>query len=517
MDPRIPASRLKLILAAFGVVLVALLACARNVNLGEAPYTVSTAGVFIDRTKAARSLVPTPRPPGAPFFSPTPDEPHALPTVRTEADQYIVQAGDSLAKIAQNFSVTVDDLVRANDIANPDLLGVGQMLIVPVSTPSADGPDFKIIPDSELVYGPASVGFDLSGFIKQEGGYLAGYEDEIDGSTYSAAQVIQRIAQEYSVNPRLLLAVLEYQSHWLTKAKPKDDTLDYPLGLYQPTRKGLYHQLAWAADNLNRGFYIWRVGGAATWTLYDGVVVRINPTLNAGTAGVQAFFAMVDGEQDWRNAVGENGLYATYNNLFDNPFDRAVEPLIPDDLEQPKMQLPFDKGVVWSFTGGPHGGWGDGSAWAALDFAPPGEALGCVSSDAWDVAVANGPVLRAGDGEVIQDIDTPAEPADGNEQTGWTVLYMHVETRDRVKPGIYLHAGDHVGHPSCEGGVSSGTHLHLARRYNGEWIPADQNIPFVLDGWVSRGDGIVYDGFLEKDGKSIEAWEGQSPENAIHR
>ena len=59
------------------------------------------------------------------------------------------------------------------------------------------------------------------------------------------------------------------------------------------------------------------------------------------------------------------------------------------------MQLPFEKGTTWSFTGGPHGGWDSGSAWAALDFAPPGEPAGCVSSDAWVVAVADGLILRA--------------------------------------------------------------------------------------------------------------------------
>jgi murein DD-endopeptidase MepM/ murein hydrolase activator NlpD len=517
MDPRHPATRLKLLLLAFGVVLAALLACARTTGPAEAPYAVSKAGTPLPASQATRSLLPTPRPPGAPFLSPTPDDPHALPTLRSEADQYVVQSGDTLAKIADKYGVTVEDLVRANDIADPNLVGVGQMLIVPVATPASTGPDFKVIPDSELVYGPAAAGFDLAGFIRQRDGYLAGYEDEIDGETFPAAEIIQRIAQEYSVNPRLLLAVLEHQSHWLTKAKPKTDTLDYPLGLYQPARKGLYHQLAWAADNLNRGFYVWRVGGTAAWTLSDGSLVRIAPTINAGTAGVQAFFALVDGETDWRLDVGEKGLYATYDNLFGNPFDVAVEPLVPEGLTQPKMQLPFERGAAWSFTGGPHGGWGDGSAWAALDFAPPGDALGCVSSDAWDVAVANGPIVRAGDGEVIQDIDLPEAPADGLEQTGWVVLYMHVETRGRVKSGAYLHAGEHVGHPSCEGGVSTGTHLHLARRYNGEWIPADQDIPFVLDGWVSRGDGRVYDGFLDKNGKTIEAWEGRSEENAIHR
>jgi hypothetical protein len=94
---------------------------------------------------------------------------------------------------------------------------------------------------------------------------------------------------------------------------------------------------------------------------------------------------------------------------------------------------------------------------------------------------------------------------------------MHIEARDRVQPGTYLHAGDRIGHPSCEGGVSTGTHLHLARRYNGEWIPADQVLPFVLDGWVSRGTGVEYDGYLERDGHIVEAWEGRSALNMIQR
>ena len=319
------------------------------------------------------------------------------------------------------------------------------------------------------------------------------------------------------MNPRLLLAVLEYQSNWLTKRNPEAATKDYPIGLYQPTRKGLYHQLAWAADALNHGYYVWRVGGTAAWTLNDGVMVSIAPTLDAGSAGVQYLFSLLYDKDHWPSVVGPGGLYATYNDLFGNPFDRAVEPLLPDGLEQPRMQLPFEEGVKWYFTGGPHGGWGDGSAWAAIDFAPPSELLGCTSSNEWDVAVANGPIIRAADGEVIQDIDLPEAPADGNEQTGWVVLYMHVENRERVKAGTYVKAGEHIGHPSCEGGVSDGTHLHLARRYNGEWIPADQDIPFVLDGWITRGTGTVYDGFMDKNGKSIEALEGQSSDNAIQR
>jgi murein DD-endopeptidase MepM/ murein hydrolase activator NlpD len=415
-----------------------------------------------------------------------------------------------LGAIAQSHGISIQELVGANQLANPDHVEVGQVLEIPVAAPADAGPSFKIIPDSELVYGPASVNFDIAAFIKSKGGYLAQYQEEVDGVTLDGAQIIQKVAQNYSVNPRLLLAVLEYRSKWVTDPNPKQSTMQDMLGIHDPQRTTLYPQMSVAANLLNRGFYLWRVGGASTWLLGDGSVVPIDPTINAGTAGVQNFLAQLMGQQDWREAVSENGFFATYNQLFGYPFDLAVEPLLPPDLKQPVLLLPFEQGKVWSFTGGPHGGWDSGSAWAALDFAPPSDQLGCVESNEWVTAMADGPVLRTGTGQVIQDLD-----GDGHEQTGWVLLYMHVESRDRVSPGTTLKTGDRVGHPSCEGGVSNGTHVHVARRYNGEWIPADQNIPFVLDGWVSRGTGTEYDGFLERNGQSIEAYAGRKPENQI--
>jgi len=132
--------------------------------------------------------------------------------------------------------------------------------------------------------------------------------------------------------------------------------------------------------------------------------------------------------------------------------------------------------------------------------------------------VADGPIVRAADGAVIQDLDLSAAAADGVEQTGWTILYMHMDSRQRVKPGDTLKAGERIGHPSCEGGVSNGTHVHLARKYNGEWISADQaELAFVMDGWVSSGAGKEYDGYLIRDGKTIEAYEGREPINQIER
>jgi len=450
--------------------------------------------------------------PGVQALGPTPDDPHPLPSLRTGSEEYVVQPGDTLHQIARRYAVSVNAIAKANRLDSADYLDVGQVLSIPAPEPQATGPDFKIIPDSELVYGPTSASFDVAEFIKSRDGYLADYEEIVDDRTLSGAKIVKRVAEEFSMNPRLLLAMLEYLSGWVTQSDPAEATLDYPIGAPGEWRSGLYYQLAWAADNLNRGHYLWRVNGLAAWVLADGNTIPIAPTINAGTAGVQHFFAQLLDQKAWKQAVSEEGFFATYNALFGYPFQFGFDPLIPADLSQPSLQLPFETGETWAFTGGPHGGWGSGSAWAALDFAPPGEALGCVQSDAWVVAVADGLVVRTGNGAVIQDLD-----GDGLEQTGWTMLYMHVENRQRVSPGTYLKAGERVGHPSCEGGVSTGTHLHLARRYNGEWIPADQSLPFVIDEWVSVGLGNEYDGYLQKDGKTIEAWEGRSSKNAIER
>jgi LasA protease len=442
------------------------------------------------------------------LVSPTPDALRVLPTPRQDLDQYVVQPGDSLGSIAQQYGVSVEAILQANDLPDPNVLDVGLTLNIPAPIPDTTGPWFKVIPDSELVYGPASVYFNTYEFIQGQAGYLAGYTEEVKGELLPADEIITRVAQNYSINPRLLLALLEYQSGWVTNPAPMNT--GYPMGLLDDNHQGLYLQLTWAADTLNRGYSLWRVNAVATWVLNDGTVVPVDPTINAGTAGVQNFFSKLDDRPTWENDISGTGLFLTYFVFFGNPFNLAIEPLLPADLSQPLLDLPIPLGETWSFTGGPHGGWDSGSAWAALDFAPPGEAAGCAPSDSWVTAVADGLVLRAADGAVIQDLDN-----DGYEQTGWVILYMHIESVGRIEPLNYLFAGERIGHPSCEGGIANGTHVHLARRFNGEWIAADGAFPFNLSGWISSGDGIEYDGYLTRGSQKVEAWDGVNDLNQI--
>ncbi len=465
----------------------------------------------VDTPTRSYNLPPS-RPPGSPELTPTPDAPHYQSGAVRTSQAYVVQSGDLLSAIAQKYSVSMQTLSQVNHIANPNALQVGQTLTIPLATPQPLGPGVKIIPDSELVYGPLAETTDVQALIKAKAGYLADYSQVVNGDTLSAAQVVLLAARESSINPRLLLALLEYRSGWLTNPQPDPSLDEQPFGFSDAWYHGLYHQLEWAAIQLNNGYYGWHSKTVTEWILSDGSVVPIDPTINAGTAGVQNFFARLDDYSTWLKDVSPAGFYDTYHKLFGNPFDLAIEPLVPAGLVQPLMALPFGPGETWYFTGGPHLSWLDGTPFGAIDFAPPGDTQCGDESAAWVTAVANGVVTRTGNGEVILDLD-----GDGNEGSGWDILYMHIETRDRVQPGTVLHVGDHIGHPSCEGGDATGIHVHIARKFNGEWLSALGPVPFNLSGWVSAGTGEQYVGTLTRNGIILHNFDGASPDNSVQR
>jgi LysM repeat protein len=57
-------------------------------------------------------------------------------TTTTVLQVYEVQPGDGLGKIADKFGVTIDELMAANGITDPDHIEVGQKLNIPPPTPT---------------------------------------------------------------------------------------------------------------------------------------------------------------------------------------------------------------------------------------------------------------------------------------------------------------------------------------------------------------------------------------------
>jgi LysM repeat protein len=56
-----------------------------------------------------------------------------------EVAGYVVQPGDTLSEIALQHGLTVDEIVRANDIENPNLIIAGQVLVIPGRSQAAAG------------------------------------------------------------------------------------------------------------------------------------------------------------------------------------------------------------------------------------------------------------------------------------------------------------------------------------------------------------------------------------------
>jgi len=432
----------------------------------------------------------------------------AEPEAAAPPQVYIVKPGDTLSGIAQRFGVGLKALLQANQISDPNLLQVGQKLRIP-TTQSVAGPDLRLLPDSEFVYGPAYVDFGLTAFCTEQGGYLASYQEKVSGQLMSGPEIVRLVAHHYSVGPRLLLAILELKSGWVTDPQPTGNALSYPMGYKGASWERLYWQLAWSADQLNNGYYGWRGRGMPPLTWRDGSVTRLAATLNAGTAGLQYYLAQNAGKNQWQTWVGEGpgSFLAAYRKLFGDPANYAIQPLIANDLEMPTLTFPWPQGEMWYYTGGPHGAWENGSAWAALDFVPAETGLGCRPASSWATAAAAGLVIHSQDGEVLVDLD-----GDGYEQTGWVLYYLHIAAKGRVAAGTWVRQGDKIGHPSCEGGISDATHLHFARRYNGEWIAADGPLPLILSGWQAHSSGKAYDGTMTRRDQVRTACECREPD-----
>ena len=439
--------------------------------------------------------------------------PTAFPSVALPPYTYITQSGDTLTALAARFGVSPDQITPPQPVTG--LLPMGQSLTIPNMLGEPAYPS-AVLPDSAIIYSPLVSRFQVEDYITQAGGFLSTYTEKVDTEPLAGSEIVRRVAVESSITPQLLLAFLEFRSGWV-RGQPFPYTQpEYPIGFYVPEYKGLYMELSLVAKELNIGYYGWRDATLTELTFPDYTHARISPSLNAGSVAMQVLTNMFYlHRSDWLNALyGLRGVVALYTQMFGDPWQSAaqVEPLFPAGLVQPTLELPFAPGEYWSLTSGPHTAWRTGTPRGALDFAPITGEPPCTVSSVWVTASAPGRVVRSERGVVALDLD-----GDGLEQTGWVLVYMHIAEQDRVPLGAWVETNSPLGHPSCEGGTATGTNVHLARKYNGEWLAADGPLPMVLSGWVAHQGILSYEGTLEKEGRVVSAHPDGSSGSTIIR
>ena len=103
------------------------------------PEAEELAAIYGAQPVAVLAATPAPSIPVAAPAVLQPEEPApdvataTAPETNQSEEIYVVRGGDSLVAIAARYNLSVDQIVEANDLANPDFVFSGQRLIIPVS------------------------------------------------------------------------------------------------------------------------------------------------------------------------------------------------------------------------------------------------------------------------------------------------------------------------------------------------------------------------------------------------
>ncbi len=109
-------------------------------ELAQASGITNTSQIFPGQQLVIPGAGPTIQP-TAPQPTAQPTEPSPEPTTEPTTGStgtYTVQRGDTLNSIARNLDVNMNALAQANNIINPNLIFVGQVLTVPVTSQAAE-------------------------------------------------------------------------------------------------------------------------------------------------------------------------------------------------------------------------------------------------------------------------------------------------------------------------------------------------------------------------------------------
>lgn len=143
------------------------------------------------------------------------------------ASSYVVRPGDTLSAIAQRHNTTISALVNANQLANPDVIRVGQLLRIPDTaaglpgyTTGAHDVDHYTVQHGDGVLRVARhFGLDPTALARANGiGVNAtlhqGAVLQIPGRLARANALLTSVAHDQGVDPRLVRAVSWMESGW---------------------------------------------------------------------------------------------------------------------------------------------------------------------------------------------------------------------------------------------------------------------------------------------------------------
>jgi LasA protease len=359
----------------------------------------------------------------------------------------------------------------------------------PLESPASGKVDI-ILADGQFVFGPNVGSFDTDKFLRS-----------LNSPLLPHATILEDKASYYSINPRVVLTILEIQSGSVT-GKSKSVDLEHVVGYEDVT--GHNEQLEMLIKDMVRYFYA-RLYNKLSLTddqlilnLSTGEQVQLEANTNAGTLAILAVLAPLSSEAQWQDLISaedKHGFVQTWLRLFpeSDPLDNSNQIVSPAAPPADLLKLPFACGDNWSFSGGPHewDGCNGGDPRSAVDFAP-GVAGCAIPPDRWITSPADGTVSQVSCGGCQVYI---------NHSGGWGTRFYHVANA-QVGAGQPVGKDQHIGNPSCKPaqggpcggcpGDATGTHVHYDLMYNGAFYAMEGA---ALEGWIVHGTSC-YNGYL---------------------
>jgi len=141
--------------------------------------------------------------------------------------EYLGQAGDTLPALAARFNTTIEEIKNANPGIPEDATTMppGMPMQIPIYYRALWGTPFQILPDAAFVNGPDASGFDAQGLIDQYAGWVNSYRAWAFDGNRTIAEIVNYVAINYSISPKFLLALLEYQGGCFSRSvlEPLDE------------------------------------------------------------------------------------------------------------------------------------------------------------------------------------------------------------------------------------------------------------------------------------------------------
>ncbi len=363
--------------------------------------------------------------------------------------------------------------------------------------------DKPLVADGQFVWGPNVGNFNIEAFLNRLDSPLAPY-----------AKSIESWARYYTINPRVVLALLESNYGFVSSLDPSTnpDTVHQIIEETSADLSLAFYQHMYELGARRKGRAPLFAQNSQSFKFEDGTLAELTWSPSS------ASYALVALESKGRllnpglsaQAIGGIGDFKTAFGYFfpdTDPLDSSnnLEPDTPppDDY----FQLPFPFGATWTFSG-VHS-WSGGDAYpdrSSLDFSTPWTNYPDVPYKN-TVAAAPGDKVILDPNPAITDIPCWVEIDHGG---GWSTHYYHLVnlgSSGPVGPASRNQLIGGIGEETCNGGWASGPHVHFALFYNG--APYDLE-GLKLSGWtIHAGPGDenpYFSGSIERDGVTLSPW-----------